>query len=82
MFPLLVLKEKEKKYPAHEFTFVHVCVAILEQSMGVGNPAGIELSYRPSRPRICKPFQEPRNRFPPGWADTTIPFDVPARQAR
>jgi hypothetical protein len=32
------------------------------------------------RSRICKPFKEPRNRFP-GWrAGTTTLFDVPARQ--
>ncbi len=33
------------------------------------------------RARICKPFKEPRIRFP-GWvADTTTLFNVPGRQA-
>ncbi len=50
------ISKEAKKYSAHEFTFVHVCVAILEQSMGVGNPAGIELSYRPSRSPYLQTF--------------------------
>ncbi len=33
------------------------------------------------RARICKPFKEPRNRFPAWRAGTTSLFDVPARQA-
>jgi hypothetical protein len=34
-----------------------------------------------SRARICRPFEEPRNRFP-AWRDgTATPFVVPARQA-
>jgi len=31
--------------------------------------------------RICKPFKEPRNRFPARLAGTTTLFVVPARQA-
>jgi hypothetical protein len=34
-----------------------------------------------NRASICKPFQEPRNRFPPWRAGTTTLYDVPARQA-
>jgi hypothetical protein len=30
--------------------------------------------------RICKPFREPRNRYPAWRASTTTMFDVPARQ--
>jgi hypothetical protein len=36
--------------------------------------------YLSSRVRICKPFQEPKNRFPAWRAVTTTLFDVPARQ--
>jgi hypothetical protein len=39
------------------------------------------LAYRPSRSRICKPVQEPRNRFPAWRAGTTTLLVVPARQA-
>ncbi len=35
-----------------------------------------------SEPRICKPFKEPRNRFPAWRAGTTILFDVGYRPAR
>ncbi len=31
--------------------------------------------------RICKPFKEPRNRYPDRRASTTTLFVVPARQA-
>ncbi len=34
-----------------------------------------------SRARICRPFKEPRNRFPAWRGGTTIIFVVPARQA-
>ncbi len=30
--------------------------------------------------RICKPFKEPKNRFPAWRAGTTTLFDVPARR--
>jgi hypothetical protein len=33
------------------------------------------------RARSCKPFKEPRNRFPAWWASRTILFVVPACQA-
>jgi hypothetical protein len=33
------------------------------------------------RIRICKPFKEPRNRFPDRRAGTPTQIDVPARQA-
>jgi hypothetical protein len=33
------------------------------------------------RARICRPFKEPRNRFPAWRAGTTTLFVVPARQA-
>ncbi len=36
------------------------------------------MKYSQIRARICKPFKEPRNRFPDG---TTTLLDVPARQA-
>jgi hypothetical protein len=32
------------------------------------------------RARICKPFKEPRNRFPARRAGTTSLFDVPTSQ--
>jgi hypothetical protein len=35
-----------------------------------------------ARARICKPFKEPRNRFPAWRADTTTLFDVLAHQDR
>jgi hypothetical protein len=34
-----------------------------------------------NRALICKPFKEPRNRFPASWAGTTTLFVVPACQA-
>ncbi len=34
-----------------------------------------------TRTRICRPFKEPRNRFPAWRAGTTTLFFVPARQA-
>jgi hypothetical protein len=34
-----------------------------------------------TRVRICKPFREPRNRYPAWRAGTTTLFDVPAHQA-
>ncbi len=36
------------------------------------------LTYWPLRARICKPFNEPRNRFQP--ASTATLFDVPTRK--
>ncbi len=39
------------------------------------------MTYRNARARICKPFKEPRNRFPAWLAATTTLFVVPARQA-
>ncbi len=39
------------------------------------------LLYTVCRARICKPFKEPRNRFPAWRVGTTTLFDVPARQA-
>ena len=38
------------------------------------------LTYWPPRARICKPFNEPRNRFPTWRASIAILFDVPARK--
>jgi hypothetical protein len=34
-----------------------------------------------ARARICKPFNESKNRFPAWRAGTTTLFDVPVRQA-
>ncbi len=39
------------------------------------------LINQPSRARICRPFKEPRNRFPAWREGTTTLFVVPARQA-
>ncbi len=36
--------------------------------------------YWPPRARICKPFNEPRNRFPTWRARIATLFDVPARK--
>jgi len=38
------------------------------------------VAWRP-RARICRPFQEPRNRFPAWRAGTTTLFGAPGRQA-
>jgi hypothetical protein len=42
---------------------------------------GIDSASLCSLSRICKPFKEPRSRFPAWRAGTTTLFHVPARQA-
>ncbi len=42
----------------------HSSAGILEQSKGARNRLEMRLSYGPARSRICKPFQEIRNRLP------------------
>jgi hypothetical protein len=37
--------------------------------------------FEPIRARICKPFNETRNRFPAWWADTTTLFVIKQKQA-
>ncbi len=41
----------------------------------------LRADYADSRARICKPFKEPRNRFPTWRVRKTALSDVPARQA-
>ncbi len=60
---------------------IQTSAGIFQQSMGTRNRVGIGLSYRLARARICKPFNEPRNRFLAWRAGTTTLFVVSTRQA-
>jgi hypothetical protein len=52
------------------------CFICLHSDSAVSEDAGIE-----PRNLICRPFKEPRNRFPALQAGTTTLFVVTARQA-
>ncbi len=70
------------------FTEIHINVVItpfsydnmIINNMKLGARMNHQYIGKPARARICKPFKEPRNRFPPAWrADRTTLFDVTAR---
>jgi hypothetical protein len=53
-------------------------VMISSYNQAIIHPHAFQNSFRA---RICKPYKEPRNRFPANRASATTLFVVPARQA-
>ncbi len=82
--PLPGLHNRQRKIPRNRparKNYPGARTSYSPQSYPHPHSAVLHRRYIQARARICKPFMEPRNRFPAWRAVRTTLFDVPARQA-